>query len=873
MESQAQSGGGYTKSSAMIEDQELRELFAAESEEHVHALEKGLLHLEKHPDDMAVLKDLFREAHSLKGAARMLGVRDVEALSHHFEDFLGAASKGQRSFTSMDVDRLTRSLDDIRALVEEAVTGKPSPISLPAALNRLTQSAEEAEAQSVTDPARVQKSEAIAPAALVTVAAAAVATPVAAEPMGVGLPPIAPVAAPAPPLPQPVTAVAKPAIPPSSLPTAVASSPPPPPPSAAPAVVSSPPPPPSSSAAPMAAKATPPPPASAAPAVAGGGPELPPPEGPDPFASSEEAAPVIRVRSNKLDALLRLVGELTVVRTRVKRRLLEIEEIIGAWEELQRSERAEETHSVALLEQKSSDNESLNNRLLALRHGILEDEAGLELVADALEEGIRNLRLLPLSTLFGLFPRLVRDLARQQEKEVLLLTEGGETTADKRILEEMKSPLMHLIRNAVDHGLEQSAVREQNGKSGTGTITLRATQTATHVVLEIRDDGRGLNLDAIRRQALKRGLFSEEALAAFSAEQLYGLIFQSGFSTSTLVTDVSGRGVGLDVVRAQVERLKGRIQVSSELNKGCCFTIALPVTLATTPVFIAMANGQSFAIPLDAVHSVRRVVPEDIFPMEGCDTILLRETGEQQDRPVSVARLALMLDLPPGPHGSVPPPWPCIILNVGSGGWLGVICDTLEDELEVVLKPFGGLLQRVRNLSGTTILGSGTVCMVINPQDLLATIRKHGQRLSEALDAKPLAPGKSGAVPKENQARKKTILLAEDSLTTRTQEKRILQGAGYEVIAAVDGLDALNKLGKQTIDAVVSDVQMPNLDGLSLAQKIRQNPLYKELPIILVTSLSSDEDMRRGMEVGANAYITKPTFEQKTFLETLQRLV
>jgi two-component system chemotaxis sensor kinase CheA len=821
----------------MIEDQELRELFAAESEEHLHQLEAGLLHLEKHPDDLAMLKELFREAHSLKGAARMLGVRDVETLAHHFEDFLGAASKGQRAFTAMDVDRLTCGLDDMRALVEEAVTGKTAPVSLPEALRRLNLSTAAGGMSHVTPTAAV----AAAPAPVV--------------PQGV---PSAPV------LPAPAVRQETPALGPVPPPTPPA--PAVPTPASAPALAGPP------FEAALAAQRVPlpdPPLPVAEAAVAGmeSAPEGVAPEGGEPLVSSEETAPVIRVRSHKLDALLRLVGELTVVRTRVKRRLTEIEELLALWEEHTRLEggtleRAVTAAGILTERRNDSIQEQIGSRMLLLRQGITEDEAGLELVSESLEEGIRNLRLLPLSTLFGLFPRMVRDLARQQEKDVVLITEGGETTADKRILEEMKSPLMHLIRNAVDHGLEGSGVRERAGKLRQGSIILRAAQTATHVLLEVRDDGRGLDLEAIKRQARKRGLVSEEQLAGYSTEQLYGLIFQSGFSTSTIVTDVSGRGVGLDVVRAQVERLKGRIAVTSEPNRGCCFTLSLPVTLATTPVFIALAAGQHFAVPLDFVHSVRRVMPEEIFPMEGCDTIVL------QEQPVSVARLAQLLELPAAKES--PPPWPCIVLNLGNEGWLGLICDGLEDELEVVLKPFGGVLQRVRNLSGTTILGSGRVCMVVNPRDLLLSVRKHGRRLAEATAhaAQPVATEGSAATKN-----KKTILLAEDSLTTRTQEKRILQSAGYEVIAAVDGLDALNKLGKQPIDAVVSDVQMPNLDGLSLVEQIRQNPLYKDLPVILVTSLSSDEDMRRGMEAGANAYITKPTFEQKIFLETLQRLV
>ncbi|MBF0182816.1 MAG: hybrid sensor histidine kinase/response regulator [Magnetococcales bacterium] len=902
-------GGG-----SMIEDQELRELFAAESEEHLHQLEAGLLHLEKRPDDLATLKELFREAHSLKGAARMLGVRDVETLAHHFEDFLGAASKGQRTFMAMDVDRLTRSLDDMRALVEEAVTGKPSPVSLPEALRRLNQPASRPAQAAVPGmpvapvaaaaTARPQVAEGVAPL-VTTMPTVAVSSPLTtAKPAAANLPPYSELKSPAattlpvvtvPASVPPVTAAPLP--PPTSVatlspslshPAGEASSPQLPVPAermptpdqpegagrgekgflAAQGQAAAP-----ASAATSASGAWQEATAPASGFTVGGGdshPETTAAETQDPLSGNEETAPVIRVRSNKLDALLRLVGELTVVRTRVKRRLTEIEELLALWEEQARhdgSSRERGATAGAPLLARYSDQfgEQIGNRLLLLRQGIAEDEAGLELVAESLEEGIRNLRLLPLSTLFGLFPRMVRDLARQQAKEVQLITEGGETTADKRILEEMKSPLMHLIRNAIDHGLEEAAQRQRAGKPRQGTITLRAAQTATHVVLEVRDDGRGLDVEAIKRQARKRGLVAEDQLANYSKEQLYGLIFQSGFSTSTIVTDVSGRGVGMDVVRAQVERLKGRIFVQSEPNRGSCFTISLPVTLATTAVFIAAAAGQQFAIPLDFVHSVRRLLPEEIFPIEGCDTIVV------QEQPISVARLAQLLELPASPERIPSPPWPCILFNLGSEGWLGIICDALEDELEVVLKPFGGLLQRVRNLSGTTILGSGRVCMVVNPRDLLQSVRKHGRRWSEAA-ARTALPVRTEAAAAKPQG-KKTILLAEDSLTTRTQEKRILQSAGYEVIAAVDGLDALNKLGKQPIDAVVSDVQMPNLDGLSLVEQIRQNPLYKDLPVILVTSLSSDEDMRRGMEVGANAYITKPTFEQKIFLETLQRLV
>ena len=852
----------------MIEDQELRELFAAESEEHLQNLETGLLHLEKHPDDKAVLKDLFREAHSLKGAARMLGVGDVEVLSHHFEDVLGAVSKGQRTFAPGDIDRMTRGLDDIRTLSEEAVTGKPPQTTLADALQRLTEPVETPEASPPGKPA--ERAEGVAPVRTTPAPPPVAPAPVRVKPAPAAPAPVLPTpAAPTPVVPTPVAPT--PVVPTPVAPAPVAPAPVAPTKARVDTAVHDPSPP-HDTASPGAWTASPAPPEQETqkptdpPPVAA---SSPPAQEEADLSSEETSVPIIRVRSHKLDALLKLVGELTVIKTRIKRRLSEVDETIATWETYNQENalsgvqpEAPSAHSGA------RKNEQLDNQLYTLRHGIFEDEASLELVADALGEGIRNLRLLPLATLFSQFPRMVRDLSRQQGKEVLLLTEGGETTADKRILEEMKSPLMHLMRNAIDHGLEDAETRVALGKPREGRLTLRTFQTTTHVVLEVRDDGRGLDPEAIRRQALKQGLFPEDRLAKFSRDQLYALTFQSGFSTSTMITDVSGRGVGLDAVRTNVERLKGRIQVTSEPGHGCCFTMHLPVTLATTPVFIVTAQDQTFAIPLDSVHSVRRITPQEIFRIEGCETIALH------DHPVSVARLAHLLELPPTPT-PLPPPWPCIILNLNLGNseeddeWLGVIVDTLEDELEVLLKPHGGILKRVRHLAGATILGSGDVCMVVNPQDLLVTVRKRGETLGVSDAPSEHGPGETD--PKG--AHKKTILLAEDSITTRTQEKRILMSAGYEVIAAVDGLDALNKLGKQPVDAVVSDVQMPNLDGLALAQKIRQNPTYKDLPIVLVTSLSSDEDMRRGMEVGANAYITKPTFDQKSFLETLRRLV
>jgi two-component system chemotaxis sensor kinase CheA len=306
-----------------------------------------------------------------------------------------------------------------------------------------------------------------------------------------------------------------------------------------------------------------------------------------------------------------------------------------------------------------------------------------------------------------------------------------------------------------------------------------------------------------------------------------------------------------------VERLKGSIQLQSAPGKGTSFTILLPVTLATVRVLIVEVNGHPYGLPAECVQVLKMVSPAEVFAVEGHNAVL------HQGRPVSVARLADLLELPQATARrmvrDVPAASPCAVLSLGSESF-AVFVDALLDEQEVVLKPQSALLERVRNVAGATILDSGEICMVLNAQDLLASMRK---------GAAPVAPSEAVSAA----VRKKLILLAEDSITTRTQEARILENAGYEVVTAADGLEAWNKLATRAFDAVVTDINMPNLDGLGFAEKIRRESRYAGLPIILVTSLASGEDKRRGLEAGANAYIAKPAFDQKILLDCLERLI
>ena len=582
----------------------------------------------------------------------------------------------------------------------------------------------------------------------------------------------------------------------------------------------------------------------------------------------------IRVESQKLDKLLTQASELLVTKGQLGDRISEIDQILTLWEEWNREtfvsrmtydeiERRLQTPELQPLQNfynlVETRLEQLGALLNRLRNTTFEDNAKLETVATELESGIHSLRLLPFSTIFNLFPRTVRDLAKQQGKEVNLVLEGGDTSVDKRILEEMKDPLLHLLRNAIDHGIEAPQERQSRGKPPVATIRLRGYQIGSTVSIEVIDDGRGLDVEAIKQAAKQRGIRSTQELAQMSTPEIQALIFAPGFSTRTAVTEISGRGVGLDVVRDNVERLKGSIQVEFTPGKGCLFRITLNSSLSTTDALIVQVSQHPYAVPVGFVEAMQLVSPQEVFTTGGSQTLPFQ--GES----VTVTWLADLLGLPVQAPASTKAlrsaskTIPCIILRIGSER-LALLVDNIMEQQNIVLKPQSLLLKRIRNISGATILGTGEVCMVLNPPDLFKSARK----AIVSVTVKELT---------EQAQVKQKILLVEDSIPIRTQMKRILEGAGYDVTAAVDGEDGFNKLRAGSFVAVVSDVQMPNLDGLGLTAKIRQFQEYQNLPVILVTTLASEEDMLQGAEAGANAYITKGDFEQGILLDTLRRLI
>ena len=766
----------------MIEDPQLHQLFKAESTEHLARLDDGLLRLEKNCKEQAVLEEVFREAHSMKGAARMLGLSKIETAAHGLESILNTARKGESTLTPDSIERMTVALGDLRRLVQEALSSNVDQEAR-SAEQKIPHS--ELGIQNFTEPAQpILRGESQIPQSTPRI---------------------------------PQTDIPKS---PGGIPNAS---------------------------------------------------EAPLPIVDEEFRTQQDAFRIetVRVETRQLDDLLTLTGELSVIQGRAQHRLSLMDEMLEQWTMLERNRRkfrfllhsaeSSDKTNESLQRMLQSDGEALTllgNRIKQTRDAFYEDGARLDSTASTLEEQVHAARLLPMSIIFSLFPRMVRDIAKEQGKEVELEMAGGDLNVDKRILEEMKDPLMHLLRNAIDHGIELPDERERQGKSRNSILRLSAERENNNVLLEVRDDGRGLDIDSIRHVALQGGLHDEATLAVMSTAQLQQLIFLPGFSTSSFVTELSGRGVGMDVVRVNVERLKGDIRMESEPHHGTVIQLRLPLGLSTTRLLLVSVGERVYGLPIEFIHTSRRVSEEDIFPLEG------RASFELDGQAMIAPRLSDLLGLPDANSPAVKSGQKsvCIVIQVGDER-LGLRVDELLDEEEVLTKPLGPPLQRVRNVSGMAILGSGEICAVLNPADLLRSAHK--------LVVNPSSSKPDRAGPHE----KICILLVEDTVLVRVMEKRILEDAGYEVVAAVDGADALSMLGSRPFSAVISDINMPNMDGLTLTARIRQEPHYRDLPVILVTSLSSDEDKRRGLEVGANAYIPKPSFDQRLLLETLQRLI
>lgn len=590
----------------------------------------------------------------------------------------------------------------------------------------------------------------------------------------------------------------------------------------------------------------------------------------------------IRVDTQKLDQLVNQVGELIIAKIKAKEHLADIEKISSFAEDWYRewgkakkiikyidkrpvrsseiapgtSVYSQNKNIFAFFEESSQKLTVFMNKINALYKTIQEDDTRLNLLVNDLEEGIKSVRVLPLATIFHMFPRMVRDIAREKSREIDFIISGSETSVDKKILEEIKSPLIHIIRNAIDHGIEDPEERIKLGKNPIGKIALSAYHLENSVLIEISDDGQGINLDAIKNKVLQKGLLTPSEIQAMNDEQIMNIIFWPGFSTGDTITNISGRGIGLDIVYTKIAQLSGKVYMKSAFGQGCTVSIQLPVTMATVKSFLVKVNEQTFAIPTSSIKKTLLISPKDIIYKEGKENIFV------DDKIVPICSLSRILEMKT--TDSKVDDKVVIIVVEGEDVQVGFIVEKLLGDQEILHKNLTAPLLRVRNVAGVTTLGSGELCIILNINDIVKSAYYiFGMGRKELIINRE--PNSSFV--------QKNILVVDDSVTTRILERNILRAAGYNVTVAINGLDALTKLFSQEFDLVVTDVEMPEINGFELTERIRSDERFKNIPIILLTSLASDSDKKRGLSLGADTYITKGYFDQEELLSTIRRLL
>lgn len=760
-------------------ERRLLEAFSEEAEERLESLFSRLNDLEnidneeKRPE---ILEIVFREAHSLKGAARSVNLSPIEGLCQQMETVFGRIKAGELSFSPMMFDALHDSAKAVERYVGADEAGRPTIEAEMGELGKLLNS-------------------------LITDAPVETECPVP-EP-----PPQA-----AEPIPAPVHDETE---------------------------------------------------------------STPEPAGQDPDSHRRPLfSDTVRISSTKLDSLLLKAEEMISVKQISGRFLFRVKEIRD------------------LLEMQNKDNEWIRSKLAGLAQtGNAEAGSILESVMRNLEKqrlasdsikklikmadqghrtvtsmvddllsDMKKTTLQPFSTLFAILPRMVRELSKDRGKFIVLQLSGGEIEVDKRILERMKDPVIHLVRNAVDHGIESPGIRVSKGKPERGTITISAsTLESNRVELTIQDDGGGFDISTLKAKALKFGIFEEKKLQAMTDEEAISLIFHSGLSTSPMITEISGRGLGMAIVKDTIESLGGQLKAEHLPRRQTTFRALLPITQATFRGILVLAGGHPFIIPDSQIKHVIRIRQENIHRVENKPII---DVGGEA---VGLIHLHALLNLPPAEENT---------RNVRKHDLTAVILgsdhkrtafvvDEVINEQEVLVKNLGKQLGRVRQVAGATVLGSGQVVPVLNVRELIASTAGNDYSLdaAEVLSSDPAAQ------------RKRTVLVVEDSFTSRTLLKNILEASGYTVKTAINGEEGFTMLKSEPFDAVVSDVEMPRMNGFELTEKIRGDEVLSETPVILVTSLDSRRDRERGIDVGANAYIVKGSFDQSNLLEVLEQLI
>ena len=692
-----------------------------------------------------MIASIFREAHTLKGAAAVVGLVEVGLVAHAMEDLLEQLRAGERLATPALIDMVLAAVDGLQEMLPDVLAGQDRMVTargLEDQLQCLTragpeETAQDEEAEPAQDPKAEPAPQDDAGTKATRVAPAALAEPHVQKPPAQE------------PIPEPT-----------------------------------------------APEAT----------------EVP---APAPVHRTRAAidAETIRVPLARLDELVRLVGESAAAHLRVARTIGE---------------------------------------RLAVDPGTIEEVRDLSRVLNELQERAIRARMVPVTTLADVLQRAVREVARTTGKDVRWEARGEDTELDRGVLAQLSDPLLHLVRNAVDHGIESPEARVAAGKPAQAVVRLHAMQLGSDVIVTVSDDGQGIDVARVRSVAERQGTES----STLSDEEALYLIFRSGVSTAKFVSDISGRGVGLDVVRANVEAIRGRIEIRTELGAGSEFRIIVPITLAVLPCLLVQAGGQRHAIPM---HSIL------VAQAEGAET---RAEGRPvvwtDSRPVPLSSLAATLGLPADDEGP-------IVVAAGVTRSHAFRVGELIGQRDVVVKSLSRLLPRLEVLAGASVEPDGSILLVLDVPGLIDRARLTRARSGPAAG---IGGQDQADEPAATAGRSRAkLLVVDDAMTVRELQRSILERAGYEVLTAVDGVDALARLAEGPVDLVLTDVEMPRMGGFELTEAIRAQGTRHNLPILILTSRSSEADRQRGLEAGADGYIIKSAFNEASLVSAVERLL
>jgi two-component system chemotaxis sensor kinase CheA len=494
---------------------------------------------------------------------------------------------------------------------------------------------------------------------------------------------------------------------------------------------------------------------------------------------------------------------------------------------------ASQSRKVRLLQQRSAWN----------MHGSVEQ----------LQRDVWSARMAPAEDLFEGFRKMVRDLARDEQKEIDFRLSGSGVRADRMVLQALKDPVMHLLRNSISHGIERPRERERKGKSPVGSLTLHIDSQRGRLVIQVEDDGRGVDFQTVAKLAAERGFLSQSASVTASPQELERIIFQPGFSTSPTVTDLSGRGMGLSVVYETVRRLQGEVNLRQKEGPGASILLSVPLSVSTCHLLLVSSQGQTFGVPTHAIERLYRIRFEQVQTMEGKPVVTL------EGRQVVLYSLAHLLRIGDGTPSFKGDILPVMLLKAGARR-AAILVDKFLGERDALIQELGMPCPPTGNVSGGVVQREGAVFVVLNPAGLVETCTHSNPPVLKSAKQDP-------------EATVFSILVVDDSITTRTLEKSILEAHGYRVRVAVDGLEALQLLRAEKADLIITDIQMPRMDGFGLLSALKADKQLDRIPVIIVSSVEQAEDQQRGLILGADAYVVKRKFDQKELLDAIEQIL